>query len=136
MSSHVHIPVNSATSNYIVAIWETSNPGVSQELILPQGIVEIVFNLADPMQGILPNSKALVKAPDYFLQGWNSHMVHVQYSGYQHLFGIRLHHYMVKPLLGILPSESKDRLIDLSLIRPGFSSLWQQLNEAPGFAER
>jgi len=43
---------------------------------------------------------------------------------------------MVKPLLGILPSESKDTLIDLSLVRPAFRSLWHNLGEAAGFRER
>jgi AraC-like DNA-binding protein len=136
MHTHVHIPVRSALSNYITAIWETTAPGISREVILPQGIVEMVFNLSEPMQGILPYKNARVVAPDYFLQGWNSHIVDVQYTGLQHLFGIRLQPYMVKPLLGILPSESKDTLIDLSLIKPGFRNLWHRLNEAPGFKER
>lgn len=136
MHTHVHIPFRSALSNYITAIWETTAPGISQELILPQGIVEMVFNLSDPMQGILPNNNYSIVAPDYFLQGWNSHIVNVHYTGRQHLFGIRLQPYMVKQLLGILPSESKDTLIDLSLIKPGFKNMWQRLNEAPGFTER
>lgn len=136
MTTHIHIPFRSALSNYVTAIWETAAPGVSQELILPQGVVELVFNLSGPMQGILPHSHTAVTAPDHFIQGWNTHLVQVQYTGKQHLFGIRLQPYMVKPLLGILPSESKDTLIDLSLIKPAFRSLWHQLNEAPGFAER
>jgi len=136
MPTHIHIPFRSALRNYITAIWETASPGISKELILPQGVVEIVFNLADPMQGILPHKNTTVVAPDYFIQGWNTHIVNVEYSGRQHLLGIRLQPYMVKPLLGILPSESKDTLIDLSLVRPGFRSLWHRLNEAPGFTER
>ena len=136
MRTQVHIPFRSALSNYVTSIWETSASGISEELILPQGVVEIVFNLSDPMNGILPHSNASVKAPEFFIQGWNTHVVQVQYSGHQHLFGIRLQPYMVKSLLGILPSESKDTLIDLSLVKPGFRSLWHQLNEAAGFTER
>ncbi|MEO6733020.1 MAG: AraC family transcriptional regulator [Ferruginibacter sp.] len=136
MHTNVHIPVHSALSNYITAIWETTAPGISQEVILPQGIVEMVFNLSEPMQGILPYKNERVVTPDYFLQGWNTHIVDVHYTGRQHLFGIRLQPYMVKLLLGILPSESRDTLIDLSLIKPGFKNLWHQLNEAPGFRER
>ncbi|MBC7886910.1 MAG: helix-turn-helix transcriptional regulator [Ferruginibacter sp.] len=136
MHTDVHIPVRSALSNYITAYWETTAPGITREVILPQGIVEMVFNLSDPMQGILPYKNAMILAPDYFLQGWNSHIVHVHYTGPQHLFGIRLQPYMVKPFLGILPSASKDTLIDLSLIKPGFRNLWHRLNEAPGFTER
>jgi AraC-like DNA-binding protein len=136
MATHIHIPFRSALSNYITTIWETATPGISRELILPQGIVEIVFNLSGPMLGILPRKNTAVTGPDYFIQGWNSHVVDVQYTGRQHLFGIRLQPYMVKPLLGILPSESKDTLIDLSLVKPWFRGLWHQLNEAAGFNER
>ena len=136
MPTHVHIPFRSALSNYITTMWETEAAGISGEVILPQGVVEIVFNLSDPMEGILPHKNAAVVAPDYFMQGWNTHIVNVHYTGKLHLFGIRLQPYMVKPLLGILPSESKDTLIDLSLIRPGFRSLWHRLNEAQGFNER
>lgn len=136
MSSNIHIPNNSPLSNYVTLIWETAVPGISQESILPQGIVELVFNLSDPMRGLLPNNTSSIKAPDCFIQGWNSHVVNVHYTGKQHLFGIRLKPYMVKPLLGILPSETKDTLIDLSLLKPNFRSLWHRLNEAPGFRER
>lgn len=136
MSSHVHIPSHSPISSYVTAIWETSAPGISREVILPQGIVEIVFNLSDPMHGVLPNKKSALAAPDFFLQGWNSHTVNVHYAGRQHLFGIRLQPYMVKPLLGILPSESKDILIDLSLVKPGYRSLWHRLSEAADFRGR
>jgi len=136
MSTQFHIPFQSALSNYITVIWEISVPGISHEAILPQGVVELVFNLSDPMQGILPHKNDSVDAPDYFMQGWNSHIVNVNYSGNQHLFGIRLQPYMVKTLLGILPSELKDTLIDLSLIKPGFRSLWHRLNEARSFTER
>lgn len=136
MRTHVHIPSRSALGNYMMAIWETAASGISWEQILPRGIVEIVFNLSDKIHGILPHKNTAEVVPDYFIQGWNSHILNVNYSGQQHLFGIRLQPYMVKPLLGILPSESKDMLIDLSLLKPGFRSLWHRLNEAGGFAER
>lgn len=106
------------------------------ETILPQGIVEIIFNLADPMVGQLPEHEGTVVAPLFFLQGWNSHVVNVHYAGQHHLFGIRLQPYMVKPLLGIQASECKNKLIDLSLLKPGFRSLWHRLNEAASFQER
>ncbi len=136
MPSHVHIPVRSTLKNYITAIWETATPGISREVILPQGVVEIVFNLSGPMHGILPHTDLPLLAPPYFIQAWNTHIVEAHYSRNQHLFGIRVQPYMVKPLLGILPAESKDTLIDLSLIKPGIRSLWNRLNEATGFAER
>lgn len=136
MKARVHIPVRSAISNYVTAIWETIPPGVSQERILPKAVVELVFNLSDPMQGILPHQNIASKAPNCFVQGLNTHTLHVQYAGQQHLFGICLQPHMVKALLGILPSECKNTLIDLTLLQASFKSLWHQLHEADSFETR
>lgn len=136
MKARVHIPVRSAIGNYVTAIWESIPPGVSQERILPKAVVELVFNLSDPMQGILPHQHIATTAPNCFVQGLNTHTIHVHYSGQQHLFGICMQPHMVKALLGILPSECKNTLIDLSLIQPSFKSLWHQLNEAGSFEAR
>lgn len=136
MNAKVHIPHNSSLSSYVTAIWENIPPGISNEMILPKGVVEIVFNLSDPMKGILPHQVAATSAPDCFIQGLNTHTINVQYSGVQHLLGICLQTHMVKPLLGILPSECKNNLIDLTLLKPFFRSLWYQLREAKEFQER
>lgn len=136
MKARVHIPVHSAISNYVTAIWETIPPGVSQESILPKAVVELIFNLSNPMQGILPHQHIASKAPNCFVQGLNTHTVHVHYSGPQHLLGICLQPHMLKALLGILPSECKNTLIDLTLLHPSFKSLWHQLNEANSFEAR
>ena len=136
MKSKVYIPSRSALSSYITAIWETQSQGISKEMILPKGMVEMVFNLSDPMMGILPHQSKASNAPNCFVQGLNTHLVNVRYSGEQHLFGINLETYMVKPLLGILPSECKDTLIDLTLINPLFNQVWHQLKEASSFQER
>lgn len=136
MKANVHIPYHSALSSYITAIWETVPPGVSHEMILPKGMVELVFNLSDPMMGILPHQLTANTAPHCFIQGLNTHVVNVQYSGNQHLFGINLETHMVKPLLGILPSECKNTLIDLTLINSFFQDVWYQLKEADTFQER
>lgn len=136
MNAHVHIPVTTAIAHYVTAIWETIPPGVSRELILPKGNVEMVFNLADPAHGILPHQQVVTTAPGCFLQGMNTHTVNVQYTGRQHLFGICLQPHRVKALLGILPSECKNTLIDLTLLRPAFRDLWHRLKEAAAFDER
>jgi AraC-like DNA-binding protein len=136
MNAKIHIPYHSALSSYITAIWETIPPGISHEVILPKGMVELVFNLSDPMMGILPHQSIASNAPHCFLQGLNTHVVQVEYSGDQHLFGINLQTHMVKSLLGILPSECKNTIIDLTLINPFFQEVWYQLMEADGFEER
>ena len=136
MTAQVYIPNKSALSSYVSAIWETIPRGVSKEMILPKGSVELVFNLSDPMRGILPHQLTAINTPDCFIQGLNTHVVNVQYSGNQHLFGINLETHMVKSLLGIIPSECKNTLIDLTLINPFFKGVWHQLMEAHSFQER
>lgn len=136
MKAKVYIPSRSALSNYVTTIWETNSQGITNEVILPKGQVEMVFNLSDPMAGILPHQLTASNAPNCFIQGLNTHLVNVRYSGNQHLFGINLETYMVKPLLGILPAECKNTLIDLSLINPVFQQVWYQLKDANTFEER
>ena len=43
---------------------------------------------------------------------------------------------LFKSLIGIIPSELKNTIIDLTLIKPGFNILWHQLKEAESFEER
>ena len=135
MDTHVHIPLHSQLSEYITSIWEVNGHSRINETILPKGIIEMVFNLGDPMNGYLPGKKHFT-APLCFIQGVNTGCVDVYYDGHHRLFGIRLQPGMVKGLLCIMPSEVKDTLIDLTLIRPGFNILWHQLREAPSFNAR
>jgi AraC-like DNA-binding protein len=136
MDIQVHIPATSQLTEYVTTIWELFGNQNIKETILPQGIVEMVFNLGDPMSGVMPNRTQIAQAPICFIQGVNTHIVDVTYAGRQHLFGIRLQPGMVKGLLGIVPSELKNTLVDLTLIKPGFNILWLQLKEAPSFQER
>lgn len=135
MNASIHIPTTSRLSEYVTGIWEVSGNSGINETILPKGIVEMIFNLGDPMQGQLPGQAAF-HAPLCFIQGVNTGTIEVAYNGSQHLFGIRLQPAMVKGLLGILPSEVKNTLIDLTLIKPGYNILWHRLKETSSFNER
>lgn len=136
MNVRIHIPTTSQLTEYVRGIWELSGSQNINETILPQGVVEIVFNLGDPMYGTLPFQTESVRAPCNFLQGLHTQIVNVFYPGKQHLFGIRLQPSMVKSLFGILPFEAKNTTIDLSLLKPAINNLWHQLIEAKSFDER
>ncbi|HYG40607.1 MAG TPA: helix-turn-helix domain-containing protein [Cytophagales bacterium] len=136
MIIRTHIPVSSShISDYVISIWEVYGDRKIKEAILPQGVVELVFNLGDGMTGILPGDK-VVKTPSCFIQGLNTNVINVEYTGQQHLFGIRLQPPMLKSLLGITPAELKNSLIDLTLIKKHFLYLWHQLVEVRSFEER
>jgi AraC-like DNA-binding protein len=136
MNMSTLIPVNSRTNEFANLIWEVIGSSIGEERILPSGVVEIVFNLSNPISAILPGDKNYVHAPDCFIQGIHTHIVRVNYTGQQHLFGIRLKPFAVRNLLGVIPSEFKNQSVDLTLIDPRFRSLWHQLAEVHSFQER
>jgi AraC-like DNA-binding protein len=136
MNLHVHLPVHSQLREYITVIWEVLGKRDVQELILPQGIVEIVFNFSGTVNGVLPHTQTVMQASRCFIQGLNTYVVRATYVGQHHLFGVRLQPHMVHGLLGILPAEVKDTTVDLTLIKPEFNRLWHQLIEVASFEER
>jgi AraC-like DNA-binding protein len=136
LKSHLHIPVNAQLREYISFIWEIEGGHSVHETILPQGAVEIIFNFAGVVTGIMPFGQEAIEAPRCFAQGVNTHIVQAAYSGQHHLFGIRLLAHRVQDLLGILPSELNNSTVDLTLIKPWFNELWHQLVEAGSFDAR
>lgn len=76
------------------------------------------------------------EAPSCFIQDFHTGTLRVEYHDRQHLFGMRLKPHAVRSLLGIMPPETNNQAIDLTLINPRFRRLWHQLIEAPSFEER
>ncbi len=136
MNLQIHLPVRSQLREYVTVLWEVLGRRDVEELILPQGIVEIVFNFSGTVNGVLPHAQTVMQAPRCFIQGLNTYVVLARYVGQQHLFGVRLQPHRVQALLGILPAEAKDTTVDLTLIKPEFNRLWHQLIEAASFEER
>ena len=136
MNAFSHIPRSSRLQHYVTMVWEIIGNHNVKETILPQGIVEIIFNFADRVDGLMPFCKTTIQAPRCFVQGINTHIIYAEYTGQHHLFGIRLHPCRVQDLLGILPSELNNTTIDLTLINPQFNRLWHQLAELNTFGEK
>jgi AraC-like DNA-binding protein len=131
-----HIPRNSRLESYVSVIWEVIGDKNIEEVILPQGITEVVFNFADRLNGIMPEGSKIVQAPRCFIQGIHTHVIHSTYIGRHHLLGIRLYPHAITPLLGIMPAELNNTIVDLSLINPLFDRLWHQLAELNSFEEK
>jgi AraC-like DNA-binding protein len=135
-SSQIYFPRNTLAGSYIACLWEFRGGHQYTEYILPQGVIEIVFNLAEPIFGKLPNSSTFAKAPLCFIQGIHTHTLIAHYSGLHHLFGIRIHPYAVRDFLNILSPEINNQAIDATLVRQEFRNLWNQLGEAKTFQDR
>ena len=136
MNAYSHIPHSSRLQHYVQMVWEVVGNHNVRETILPQGIVEIIFNFAERVEGLMPFSNTPMQAPRCFVQGINTHNIHASYKGQHHLFGIRLHAHRVQDLLGILPSEVNNTTLDLTLLKPRFDQLWHQLGELNTFPEK
>jgi len=136
MKTFGYFPENSPLEGYITLIWELEGKKNCTELILPSGIIEIVFNLSDPMSATFPDGTRVDKAPRCFIQGIHTQVIEVDYKERHHLFGVRLKPFAVRNLFGILPAEISNRAVDLALLRADMHSLWHQLVEMPGFEER
>jgi AraC-like DNA-binding protein len=135
LNTQFYIPANCALATYATLIWEVDSNAV-QETILPQGSIEIIFQFADAIEGILPHRSEPFRAPRCFIQGFNTHNIQASYTGRQHLIGMRLLPHRVRDLVGALPSEFTDATVDLALLSPQYDVLWHRLAEAPSFAER
>ncbi len=133
MNIHFHIPSASRLRDYVTMVWEVQGSHNVNEVILPQGIVEIVFNFAESLRGTMSQSQDILQAPRCFIQGIHTRSVHAAYRGQQHLVGIRLHPFRIQRLLGILPAELNNNTVDLTLIQPSYKRLWHQLHEAGSF---
>ncbi len=136
MLASVHIPIASCLQDYVTSIWEVEGPYNAAETILPEGIIEIIFNFSEKTEGLLPFSQTSIEAPRCFIQGMYTQVLQARYTGRHHLLGVRLYPHRVWELLHLLPSELNNRTVDLTLIRPAFNSLWHHLQELDSFAEK
>ncbi len=119
----------------VLFFWELKGGHEYTEQILPQGVIEIVFNLAEPIDGQLPTTNDLIATPLCFIQGVHTGTVIAHYAGSHHLFGIRLLPHALRRL-GVQSSELTNNVVDFTLINPWYRTLWNQLGEAETFQER
>ena len=57
MPASLYIPVASPLQDYVTQIWEVQGSGHLQETILPKGVVEIIFNFSESIEGSLSLSR-------------------------------------------------------------------------------
>jgi AraC-like DNA-binding protein len=136
MSLQIHIPQVSRLSDYVTMIFEVKGEYDVSETILPQGVVEIIFNLGENVTGVMPYSDTPMIAPRCFAQGLQTQLINAQYKGQQHLLGIRILPHRLQSLFDIVPSELLNTTVDLTLLNKGFNSLWHRLQECKSFGEK
>ena len=132
----IHIPHASRLTDHVAMIWQVEGVHQAFETIIPQGVVDIIFNFSEAIAATNPLEKTIFHAPRCFLFGLHTQLMHTQYSSRHLLLGVRIHPYRVRDLLGVHPAEIKNLTIDLSLLLPEMDRLWHQLGEKKTFEER
>ena len=136
MDNEFIIVQNPVLKNYISLMWQCSgSPVYENEMILPSGVIEIIFNLSgNVFTGKIIRDPFSVKRS--FINGFNTKPVLLKLPGYHSFFGVRFHPFVIRHLFGFNAGEFANCTIDLSLIDPFFNSLWYQLYEAKIFPKR
>jgi len=136
MDNQFIIPQNSILKNYISLVWQCSgSPAYKNEIILPSGTVEIIFNFSQNLFTALIGSDSL-SVKKSFINGFNTKPIFLTVPGYHSFFGVRFQPFVIRHLFRFNAGEFANRTIDLTLIDPFFNTLWHQLYEANDFEKR
>jgi AraC-like DNA-binding protein len=119
------------------SIWQVEGkPQFHKELILPKGIVEIIFNFSDRNPFVAQIAANRYYLPGCFINGFNTKPIALTLPENQSFFGVRLQPLAVKQILKVPASAFLDMAVDLSLIDKNFNTLWHQLAEENIFEKR
>lgn len=106
------------------------------ELIIPKGVIEIVFNFSITEPINVKFGTGALKLPGCFVNGFNTIPVHITLPKYHSFFGVQLQPMAVRKLLGTNGKEFSDQTVDLCLIKAGFYNLWCELAAQESFDKR
>jgi AraC-like DNA-binding protein len=137
LNNNLYIPHASPVKTVVDSFWQVEgSPRYNREHIIPQGMVEIIFNFSDspPISAHLPGKKYCLG--NCFINGFNTVPVRLELPKQQKFFGIRIQPLAVKKIFGVASGEFTNIVVDLTLVDSGANSLWHQLAEQPDFDNR
>lgn len=136
MKNDCYIPPPGYLQSIIRQIWQTDGVrGYSTEVIIPKGVVEIIFDCGNaPVRASLGSK--IYTPRRCFINGINTSPVLLQLPQMQTYFGVQFHPAAIKGLFGAPAREFGNCIVQLELIDPFFGQLWQQIVEKQGFEER
>jgi len=131
------MPANRPFIKKYWAVKDVSSVGeTAPEPILPDGCVEIVFDLSDRFRQYHDDGTSELQ-PRTIVAGQMSRRIFIGPTGKTDLFGVRFHPAGSWPLLRVSLDEITDRIIDASmLLGRDEDRLFDMLSEQTGFAER
>jgi AraC-like DNA-binding protein len=137
MEYNFTIPQLPVLQSIVCSFWQTDrNTAYQTEVIIPKGIVEIIFNFSEQsaIQAQLGNRQ--YQLPRCFINGFNTRPVRVQLPVRQTFFGVRFQPSAISTIFGVPAGEFADHSADLTLIDASLDSLWYQLIEQASFDDR
>ena len=137
MESNFSIPQTPYLTNTVCSFWQTKRKtGFQTEIIIPKGIVEIIFNFSDQYTIHAQFGEKQYLLPKCFINGFNTRPVQIQLPCHQFFFGIRFHPAAIKYIFGVAAGEFANHSVDLTLIDPSIHSVWHQLAEQDSFDDK
>jgi len=138
MRTHFYIPREQPLCDAVQYFWQANrkNFNFRQEIIVPKGVVEIVFNF---LPEATFNGKLYDKVfsmPKCFIQGYHYHTIQLALPETQFLFGVVLHTAATKHILKVPAGELARQCIDLTVLDNSFNILWHQLAEKKTFSDK
>jgi AraC-like DNA-binding protein len=137
MNEETYIPNTPFLKNIFCSIWQISGFSKYQyEIIIPKGIVEIIFNLGEfhSVQARLGNQNySLEKC---FINGFNTFPILLQLPLQHTFFGVQFNPIIIKILFKVSAHEFANNAVDLTLIDASFNTIWNQLFESKSFNKR
>lgn len=105
------------------------------ENIIPNGIVEVIFNLSDSPIPAQVNSKQHYLSR-CFITGFNTAPIILELPKHQIFFGVRFQPLAVKKIFGAPAGEFADFPTDVLLLSSAFHPLWHEIAEQTTFENR
>jgi AraC-like DNA-binding protein len=132
-----YLPSDPTVIELIHSIWQVDyHTSHHKECIIPKGIVEIIFNFSDGSAEQAQSSGNALRLPHCFINGFNTTPINLSLPEKQVFFGVLIQPLAVKKLFGPPAASFADLTVDLTLIDPGYLSLWHQLAEEEDFTAR
>jgi AraC-like DNA-binding protein len=112
------------------------NVPLSQEIILPKGAIEVIFNFYDSEKTKFTINDYSTMLPRCFISGFRDCPTSLDLPQNQYFFGVVFHPLAAKYIFKIKLDEVTNLCVDLTLIHPDFNSLWHRMAEQSTFMER
>lgn len=138
METLFHMPREIPLRNAVQYFWQvkSDSKSFSKQIIIPKGIVEIIFNFIPEITFNTKLNHNHFTIPKYFIQGYHTCPFEMDMPDRQEMFGIALHPIAVRRILGVPAGEFARNCIDLVGTEPSLHPLWHQLAEKEKFEER